>query len=314
LNGNTLAIGAYGEKSAATGINGDQSNTGAGASGAVYVFTRSGTNWTQQAYIKASNTGTGDGFGRSVSLYGDTIVVGACGEASAATGINGDQSNNDAPASGAVYVFTRSGTTWSQQAYIKASNTGASDLFGWNISLYENTLAVGAYQEDSDATGINGSQSDNDATDSGAVYVLSRSGTTWTQQAYIKASNTEEEDNFGCAVSLYGDLLAVGAYMEDGAATGIDGDQIDNSANASGAVYVFSRSGTTWLQQAYVKESNNDTGDFFGNYLSLYDRSLAVAGLHERSAATGVNGDQDDDSTQWAGAVYLFYDVAEDLW
>ena len=88
---------------------------------------RSGTTWSQQAYLKASNTEVGDGFGFSVAISGDTVVVGAHEEDSNATGVNGDQADNSAADSGAAYVFTRSGATWSQQAYLKASNTGAGD-------------------------------------------------------------------------------------------------------------------------------------------------------------------------------------------
>ncbi len=98
-------------------------------SGAVYIFIRSGTTWSQQAYLKASNTGAGDWFGSAVAVSGDTLVVGARFEDSNATGVNGDQADNSVNDSGAAYVFVRSGTTWSQQAYLKASNTGADDYF-----------------------------------------------------------------------------------------------------------------------------------------------------------------------------------------
>src|SRR5688572_8626298 len=77
----------------------------------------------QQAYVKASNTGSPDNFGYAVAMFGDMLVVGARYEASAATGINGDQGNNVFSSSGAVYIFVRMGTNWSQQAYVKASNT-----------------------------------------------------------------------------------------------------------------------------------------------------------------------------------------------
>jgi hypothetical protein len=116
-------------------------------------------------------------------------------EDSNATGINGNQADDSAPDSGAVYVFTRSGGVWSQQAYVKASNTGPGDSFGFSLALSAdgNTLAVGAYLENSNATGIGGNQADNSALDSGAVYVFTRSGGVWSQQAYIKASNTAAE-------------------------------------------------------------------------------------------------------------------------
>ena len=136
-DGNTLAVGARGEASNATGIDGDQTNDDADYSGAAYVFTRSAGSWEQQAYIKASNTGAGDWFGQTVSLSadGNTLAVGARGEASNATGINGDQTNDDADYSGAAYIFTRSAGSWEQQAYIKASNTDADDNF-WYHCLF----------------------------------------------------------------------------------------------------------------------------------------------------------------------------------
>jgi hypothetical protein len=125
-DGNTIAIGAPHESSSAKGVNGNQNDKSAYSSGAVYVFTRRGNAVTQQAYIKASNPGDGANFGSSVVLSrdGNTLAVAAYYESSAATGINGNQSDRSIPEAGAVYIFVRSGTTWSQQAYIKASNTG----------------------------------------------------------------------------------------------------------------------------------------------------------------------------------------------
>jgi FG-GAP repeat len=100
-------VGADLEGSAATGINGDQSDFSAGASGAAYVFTRSATTWSQQAYVKASNTGANDFFGWSVALPGDAsmLAVGALAESSAATGSGGDQTNDSRFAAGAVYLY-----------------------------------------------------------------------------------------------------------------------------------------------------------------------------------------------------------------
>jgi hypothetical protein len=105
INGDILAVGADQENSCATGINGDQTNNGCRAAGAVYVFGQSTGLWTQQAYIKASNTGAGDLFGVSVALNGDTLTVGANEEDSCASGINGDQTNNACFSAGAVYVY-----------------------------------------------------------------------------------------------------------------------------------------------------------------------------------------------------------------
>jgi len=306
LAGDTLVVGAYREDSNATGVNGNQADNTAGDSGAAYVFTRNGTNWSQQAYLKASNTGASDAFGSSVTLAGDTLVVAAHVEDSNATGVNGNQADNSALSSGAAYVFTRSGTNWSQQAYLKASNTGASDIFGSSVTLAGDTLVVGAYFEASNATGINGNQADNSALNSGAAYVFTRSGTNWSQQAYLKASNTGASDWFGISVALAGDTLVVGADLEDSNATGVNGNQADNSALSSGAAYVFTRSGTNWSQQAFLKASNTGTSDQFGRSVALAGDTLVVAAHVEDSNATGVNGNQADNSALSSGAAYVF--------
>ncbi len=203
-DGNTLAVGAASEDSAATGINGDQANNAAVDAGAVYVFVRAGKTWSQQAYVKASNTGSGDGFGHILALSadGDTLAVAAFQEDSAATGINGDQDSNTAPTAGAVYVFARTNNAWSQQAYVKASNTEANDAFGIGVALSGDgdTLAVGAQGEDSAATGVGGDQASNAVTSSGATYLFVRTNNSWSQQAYLKASNTGCGDFFGTSV------------------------------------------------------------------------------------------------------------------
>jgi hypothetical protein len=312
-DGNTLAVGAEREDSNAIGVNGNQANNSLTDAGAVYVFSRSGTSWSQQAYVKASNTGPFDRFGRSVALSadGNTLAVGAPFEDSNATGVGGVD-NNSAADAGAVYVYSRSGITWSQQAYVKASNTGADDNFGNSVALSAdgNTLAVGAPWEDSNAIGVNGNQANNLSPGAGAVYVFSRSGSTWVQQAYVKASNTGADDFFGQSVALSadGNTLAVGATREYSNAIGVNGNQASNSSPASGAVYVFSRSGSTWLQQAYVKASNTEEGDFFGwsVALSADGNTLAVGALYEDSNATGIGGDQTNNSANAAGAVYLY--------
>ncbi len=307
ISGDTLVVGAYNEDSNAVGVNGNQANNLALDSGAVYVFTRNGGVWSQQAYLKASNAEAYDYFGATVDISGDTLVVGAYGEDSNATGSNGNQLNNTVIDSGAVYVFTRSGSTWSQQAYLKASNTDAYDYFGGDVSLSDNTLAVGAYGEDSNTAGVNGNQSDNSAGSSGAVYVFTRSGSTWSQQAYVKASNAESYDYFSFySLSLADDTLVVGAPYEDSISTGVNGDQADNSLPYSGAVYVFTRSGSTWSQQAYIKASNAEMEDNFGGNVSISGDTLAVSAVYEDSNATGVNGNQTDNLDETSGAVYVF--------
>lgn len=318
-DGDTLAVGAIFEDSDATGINGNEGNENLlwnenYNSGAVYVFTRDGADWTQQAYVKASNTDVGDRFGWAISLNenGNTMAVGAYAEHSDADGIDGDQNDETAIESGAVYVFTRSGNDWSQLAYIKASNSGTQDRFGYALSLNDdgNTLAVGAYAERSDAEGINGDQNNDLASASGAVYVFTRTGVSWVQQAYVKASNTGSGDNFGWDVSLSGDgnTLAVGANNEASMAAGINGDQLDNSTPGAGAVYVFTRSGTAWSQQAYLKDSRLGWNISFGHSLSLSGdgATLAVGATGEDSNAIGINNDENNNLATDSGAVYVF--------
>lgn len=312
-DGGTLAVGAEDEDSNAIGIDGNQADNTVNNSGAVYVYTQSGDAWSQQAYIKASNTGMGDFFGSSLALSidGNILAVGARGESSNDSGVDADQLNDAATSSGAVYIFNRDDGSWLQQAYIKASNPDAGDLFGSSLALSSDgsVLAVGARQEDSYATGINGNQSDNSAGNSGAVYLFAQSNGTWSQQAYIKASNTEK-DLFGysLALSVDGRFLTVGATAESSSAIGIDGNQMDNSAQTSGAVYVFAQNSGIWSQQAYIKASNTGGSDMFGYSLALSsDRSLlAVGASREGSSATGINGDQDDNTEVLSGAVYLY--------
>jgi hypothetical protein len=322
-DGRTLAVRAHLEDSSATGINGNQANNAAENAGAVYVFVRDDLGvWTQQAYIKASNTEANDQFGSSVALSGDgrTLAVGAWFEDSGATGINGNQADNSVLGSGAVYVFTRDDLdTWTQQAYVKASNTNFRQWFGASVALSGDgsTLAVGANQENSKATGVDGDQTDTSADEAGAVYVFVRDDlSAWTQQAYIKASNTDAEDQFGGSVALSGDgnTLAVGAFFEDSSATGINGNEADNAAAAAGAAYVFVRDDLgVWSQRAYIKASNTEESDVFGGSVALSGdgSTLAVGARGESSKATGINGDQANDTVGDSGAAYVF--VRDDL-
>jgi hypothetical protein len=173
-------------------------------------------------------------------MFGDTLVVGAPSEASNATRVNGDETDNSAGTSGAAYVFTRTGGVWSQQAYLKASNAEAFDSFGRSVSIFGDTIVVGAGWENSNATGANGNDANNSAKESGAAYVFTRTGGVWSQQAYLKASNTTAFDYFGeSSVSMSGDTVVAGAMFEDSNATGVNGNQADNSGGQSGAAYVY---------------------------------------------------------------------------
>jgi hypothetical protein len=285
----------------------------------------SGSTWKPAsiAYIKASNASKDDQFGFTVALSGDgnTMAVGTTGEDGAAKGINGNQADHSAINAGAVYVFVRNGSTWVQQAYVKASNAKKSDQFGSSLALSNdgNTMAVGAVGEASSATGIDGNQADTSMPGAGAVYVFTRAGTTWSQQAYVKASNTGEKtdgDQFGYSVALSsdGNTLASGAISERSAATGINGNQADKSADGAGAVYVFTRAGSSWAQQAYVKPWNTTArGGLFGYSVGLSGNGDTMAvGAYDEERGKGAAYVFIRTGGKWAQQIRLMASNAED--
>jgi hypothetical protein len=252
-----------------------------------------------------------DYFGHSISLSADgkTLAVGAYQEDSFAKGINGNQRNDIIENSGAVFVFIRDQGDWPQQAYIKASNTDQNDQFGDSISLSAdgNTLAVNAYREDSDSKGINEAENNNDANDSGAVYVFSRDtgweGTEyqdnqspWSQQAYIKASNAGDNDWFGNRLSLSDDgkTLAVSATEEGSNETGINQSGVFAEVNDStccsnsGAVYIFTRVDSKWLEKTYIKAKNPKVRDNFGKSVTLSGKGNTLVVGSEADATSDI--------------------------
>ena len=271
----------------------------------------------QQAYLKASNGGTIDRLGQSIAVSGDTMVVGAVFEDSSTTGVN-STSNNSASSSGAAYVFVRDAVTntWSEQAYLKASNTGADDRFGTSVAISGDTLVVGAIFEESSTTGVD-STPDNLASNAGAAYVFVRDTVTntWSQQAYLKAFNSQPGDEFGFSVAISGDTVVVTAHKEDSSTTGVD-SMPDESATDAGAAYVFIRdvATNTWSEQAYLKASNTDTDDQFGSSIVMSDNTIVVGAISEDSSTTGVDS-MPDNSSFAAGAAYVFVrDAATDIW
>ena len=258
----------------------------------VYIFILTGSGWVQQATF-TNAVGGGDSFGGAMSISndGNTLVVGARSEDSNATGVNGDQTDNSLSSAGAAYVFNRVGTSWSQQAYLKASNTGKSDRFGTSVDISGDgkTVVVGAPAEDSSATGVNGSaaaQADDSLNTAGAAYVFRFDGSNWTQDAYIKASNTGFGDSFGQSVALngQGDSLVVAANSED------------TSASGSGAIYHFIRTGSGWSQPAgLLKALDASFNDFLGNQIAMSD-----------DGSTFVVSAPDDNSFNGTGVAYVF--------
>ncbi|WP_343328035.1 FG-GAP repeat protein [Leptospira levettii] len=321
IDGNTILVSAIQEDSNQITItNGPTASidNSASSSGAVYVFQRTGSTWVQQAYIKPPNAEANDQFGISLSISGDTIVVGAFNEASNQTTITNGTSasaNNSAAFAGAAYVFQRSGTSWAQQAYLKASNIEANDRFGTSVSISGDTIVVGSGFEDSNQTTItNGAtaSTDNTASASGAAYVYRRTGSTWAEEAYLKAPNADANDQFGNAVAIDGDTIVVGAFSEASNQTAITNGTTassDNSAALAGAAYVFQRTGSTWSHQAYLKPPNLGADDRFGNAVAIEGNTILVSSIFEDNNQTTVtNGSMpnDDNSLSNSGAVYLF--------
>ncbi len=303
ISGDTAVVGA--EWDGSSGFHPVRSDTSARESGSAFVFVRNGTNWIQQACLKASNARPEHGFGHSVAVSGDIVVVGAINDSSSSAGVNGNQSDTNAPFAGAAYVFVRKDTNWTQEAYLKASNPDKEDRFGISVAVFGNTVVVGAWWEDSNATGINGEQSDNSAPDAGTAYIFVRHGTNWSQQAYLKASNTRPQQSFGKSVAISGETIVIGAEFENSGATGVNGVQSGSSLVGSGAAYVFVRDGTNWSQQAYLKAFRPKVNSF-GTSVAISSEMVVVGATREDSAASGINGDQNNTDAPSSGAAYVF--------
>ena len=264
LHGDTAFIGADGN---------DEKETLAGA---VYVFTKKSNTWSEQVKLHANDSSFGDYFGYSVSLDGNTALIGAPGK---------DDAASDA---GAVYVFSRSSssvgslstTVWTQQAKLHASDPEASNMFGSSVSLYGDTVLIGASGNDN-----------NGITDAGTVYVFAQSLSSsdgiskiWTEKTKLYASDASVSDKFGTSVSLFGDTALIGAHLDD-----------DKGSN-TGKVYVFTRSRVTtlWTEQTKLHASDASSSDFFGASVSLFG-DTALIGSYEN-----------DDKAENAGKVYVF--------
>lgn len=286
----------------------------------------------EQLYFKASNTGAGDMFGESIALSGDgnTLVVGAKYEDGSFASDGSANSDDLAEDAGAVYVFHRNPEgVWEQEAYLKSLSIGAGDLFGESVSLSADgqTLAVGAPAEDGGARDITNQNSPSDTREnSGAAYIFVRDGSVWSQQVYIKSSNSDAGDEFGKDVELSadGDTLAVGAPWEAGSVGGVSlGTGTNNTAGGSGAAYVFVRNASgAWSQQAYVKADEPGTLHRFGESLALSgDGNTLAVGSHWENHVLGAAEPVDAgdagpvvNTLDKAGAAYVFGRSPNGVW
>ncbi len=233
ITGDTVVIGAPGDDGAGVDM------------GAAYVFVRTGTTWSQQAKLTAADGAAFDDFGYAVAITGDTVVTGS-------------PSDTDAgPISGSAYVFVRTGTTWSQQAKLTASDAATFDAFGFSVAASSDTAVIG-------------SPSDGDAgTSSGSAYVFVRTGTSWSQQAKLTASDAATFDVFGHAVSVSGQTTVIGARLDD------------DGGSASGSAYRFTRQATTWSEEAKLTGSDGGQGDQLGSAVAVADGTSVVGAPYE---------------------------------
>jgi len=247
VSGDTALVGAsYGD-------------SGGTDSGTVYVFSRSGGAWLQQAELTPSDAADGDYFGYSVAISGDTAVAGAYGD------------DDGGAVSGSAYVFTRSGSVWTQQAKLTASDAVEYNHFGCSVAISGDTIVVGA------GIGHYG--------DPGVAYVFTRSGAVWTQQAKLVTDDPsafESGYRIGISVGISGDMVVLGVGQ------GSDGEI------RGGAASVFKRSGTDWSQQIKLTASDTATNDIFGLCVAIDENTVLVG-------APRNDGPERD-----SGAAYVF--------
>jgi hypothetical protein len=236
----------------AVGISGDYAIVGADYDstgtnynqGAAYIFFRSGGSWVQQAKVIATDGATGDRFGYSVAIAGDYAIVGAPYK-------NSSQ--------GAAYIFIRSGTTWTQQAKIVATDGAAFDLFGYSVSISGARVLVGS-PEDNIGTYSN----------QGSAYVFFRVSSTWSQQAKLVASDGAAEDKFGNAVSISGNDLLVGAYQAE----------VGGTFNAGAAYLFYYNAIFGWLSgDKLVSVDAHQSSDRFGQAVAIEGNYAVISAL-----------------------------------
>ena len=240
IDGDTAVIGAF------------RGDGNVDDSGAAYVYVRAGDTWTFQQQLTAPDGGLDDSFGRAVALSGDTVLIGAA------------QDDDDGEDSGSAYVFARSGTTWTLQQRLTGSEIAAEHFFGWSVALVGDIAMVGAI---------------GDAGFVGAVYVFTRSGTTWAEQQKLKVDDGEAVDQLGVSLAMDADTLLASALFGDGATAD------------TGAVYVFVLINGNWEFQEKLFPSDDGADDWFGWSVSLAgDSALVGAPFHDHSGLLSAGG------------------------
>ncbi|MBN2281537.1 MAG: T9SS type A sorting domain-containing protein [Candidatus Marinimicrobia bacterium] len=233
ISGDYVAIGAFGDD---------------GSKGSVYIFVRNGTNWTEQQKLVASDGAAGDYFGHSVSIDGNTVIIGA----------EQDDSNK-----GSAYIFTQNGTTWQEQAKLVASDGATNDEFGCSVSIKGDNAVVGAWN-----VKIGNFLP-------GAAYVFSRSGNTWSQQAKLLAPDRYSGDYFGRSVAIDNNFIAIGSPKDD------------DGGSSSGSVYLFVPSGLSYIFQTKLIAYDDETNDQFGWSVALSENTLLIGSNGDDDKGSG---------------------------
>ena len=240
IDGDTIVVGAL-----------NDTHSGVLWAGSAYVFARSGSSWVQQAKLIANDPAENAEFGYGAAVSGDTILVGAS-----------LHSLPGAPGSGAVYVFVRAGTIWTQTAKLLPNPPTPNGWFGSSIALEGSTAVVGAYGENS-------------------AFVFVGSGTTWTQQAVLPSP--EPDTHFGRSVSVSNETVLVGAEYD------VHQAGIPNGLPGEGSAFVFVRQQSSWSLQAQLQAFDARPYDNFGHAVGLAG-DLAVLGANLDNHAYGTPG------------------------
>ncbi len=241
IDGDTLVVGA----------------PGVDLTGAAYVFVRAAGVWSQQQKLTASDAASGDAFGTSLAISGDTVIVTARFDH---VGANLSQ--------GSAYVFVRSGGLWSEQQKLTASDGGMSDFFGNSAAISGNTIVIGA--QFANVVG---------KADQGSAYVFVRAAGVWSEQQKLTASDGAEFDHFGESVAINDDTIVVGASGDDAGAGAFQG-----------SAYVFARTSGVWSEQQKLTSSDAGGGDGFGSSAAISGETIVVSAPRKQIGGNPFQG------------------------
>jgi hypothetical protein len=292
ISGNTIAIGAPGDRD---------------ETGAVYIYQKTGNQWTEQVKLTANDETVGAFFAGSIALSQNMLVSGA-ESGLVSSGVE----------AGAAYVFRRTGNSWTQEAKLIASYPTDQANFGSGAAIInDDTIAVGA----------------GSAQGTGVVYIFKRLGGVWSEQSQLLPSSPEAGQGFGDDIGISGDSLVVGApfaattgaayvYRRAGSAweeearlvppetqarlfatrVAISGLTLvagapftDSGTKEGGSAWVFQRAGNTWVTKAKLKAPDATPNDNFGGYVAIDGKTILI-GAEQANAPAGAN----------EGAAYVF--------